>query len=40
MKSADRLKAKFVVILGEDELEKQVSMVKNMETGEQVEVST
>ncbi len=37
-KSADRMLAKYVVILGEDELEKQVVNVKEMETGEQAEV--
>lgn len=37
-KAADRLKAKFVLVLGESELEKQVINVKTMETGEQIEV--
>ena len=37
-KAADRLNAKFVLILGEDELEKQVVNVKSMESGEQIEI--
>lgn len=37
-KQADRLGAKFVAVLGDDELEKQVINVKNMETGDQEEV--
>lgn len=35
MKSADRLKAKFVLLLGDDELEKQSAMLKDLSTGEQ-----
>ncbi|MBD1381243.1 histidine--tRNA ligase [Metabacillus arenae] len=38
-KAADRLKANFVAVLGEDELEKNIITVKNMETGDQTEVS-
>lgn len=38
LKSADRLQAKFVVIIGDEELEKESVIVKNMETGEQKEV--
>lgn len=38
-KAADRYKAKYVLILGEDELQKQVINVKEMETGEQLEIS-
>lgn len=38
LKAADRLKAQYVAILGDDELEKQVINVKNMQTGEQTEV--
>ncbi|TDQ37997.1 histidine--tRNA ligase [Aureibacillus halotolerans] len=38
-KMADRLQAEFVVILGEEELNKGIAQVKNMETGEQAEVS-
>ncbi|MCM3596352.1 histidine--tRNA ligase [Metabacillus idriensis] len=38
-KAADRYKAKFVAVLGEDELERNIISVKNMETGTQVEVS-
>ena len=38
IKAADRLNAKFVAILGEDELKDNKINVKNMETGEQVEV--
>lgn len=37
-KAADRLQAKFVAVLGEEELNKQVINLKNMETGEQQEV--
>ena len=35
MKSADRNQARFVVILGDDELTQGIANVKNMETGEQ-----
>jgi histidyl-tRNA synthetase len=38
MKQADRLHAKYVLLLGEEELGKQVINVKTMETGEQEEV--
>ncbi|RDW19283.1 histidine--tRNA ligase [Oceanobacillus arenosus] len=37
-KAADRYKAKLVLILGEEELSKQVVMLKQMDNGEQVEV--
>ncbi len=37
-KAADRLQAKFVAILGDEELERNVINVKNMETGDQEEV--
>lgn len=37
-KAADRLQARFVAILGDDELSKNKINVKNMKTGEQVEV--
>ncbi|WP_068674892.1 histidine--tRNA ligase [Oceanobacillus sp. Castelsardo] len=37
-KSADRLNAKYVLILGENELEKNIVNVKSMESGEQTEV--
>ncbi|GIO27644.1 histidine--tRNA ligase [Ornithinibacillus bavariensis] len=37
-KAADRYKAKFVLVLGEDELKNRVVNVKNMATGEQTEV--
>ncbi|GGA69176.1 histidine--tRNA ligase [Ornithinibacillus halotolerans] len=37
-KAADRYHTKFVLVLGEDELEKQVINVKDMATGEQIEV--
>ncbi|WP_077603141.1 histidine--tRNA ligase [Oceanobacillus sojae] len=39
LKAADRLKAKFVIFLGDDELAKQVVTIKNMETGDQKEIS-
>lgn len=35
MKSADRLQAKFVLVIGEDELEKESAMLKNLSNGEQ-----
>ncbi|WP_313891750.1 histidine--tRNA ligase [Psychrobacillus sp.] len=35
MKSADRLKAKFVLVIGDDELEKQSAMLKDLSTGNQ-----
>jgi histidyl-tRNA synthetase len=37
-KSADRLQAKYVLVLGENELEKKAINVRVMETGDQVEV--
>jgi histidyl-tRNA synthetase len=37
-KAADRLHAKYVLILGDDELAKGIVNVKTMETGEQTEV--
>ncbi|WP_337020149.1 histidine--tRNA ligase [Oceanobacillus massiliensis] len=37
-KAADRSRSRYVLVLGEDELEKQVINVKEMETGEQVEI--
>lgn len=39
MKQADRLQAKYVLLLGDEELAKQIVNVKAMETGEQEEVS-
>jgi histidyl-tRNA synthetase len=39
LKAADRLQAKTVVIIGDDELARGVAMVKNMATGEQQEVA-
>lgn len=38
LKAADRLQAKAVVIIGEDELARGAAMVKNMGTGEQQEI--
>ncbi len=38
-KAADRHQAKFVCVLGDDELEKNVISIKNMETGTQEEIS-
>ncbi|MBM7554656.1 histidine--tRNA ligase [Thalassobacillus pellis] len=38
-KSADRLKAKYVIVLGEQELAENKANVKKMTTGEQIEVS-
>ncbi|MDX8364093.1 histidine--tRNA ligase [Cytobacillus sp. IB215665] len=37
-KSADRLQAKFVAVLGDEEIERNVINVKNMSTGEQNEI--
>ncbi|MDI6560454.1 histidine--tRNA ligase [Bacillus altitudinis] len=37
-KAADRLKAKFIAVLGEDELAQQIVNVKDTTTGEQIEV--
>lgn len=37
-KAADRLKAKFIAVLGEDELARQIVNVKDTTTGEQIEV--
>ncbi len=39
MKAADRANAKFVIVLGGNELEEQAVNVKNMETGDQEKVS-
>jgi len=39
MKSADRLGAKYVYIIGEEELKKKSAMFKNMKTAEQKEVA-
>ncbi len=39
MKAADRFNASFVVIIGDNELEKNIVVVKEMITGEQQEVS-
>jgi histidyl-tRNA synthetase len=39
MKSADRLQASYVAIIGDQELEKEVLLLKRMDTGEQVELS-
>src|SRR5699024_349233 len=38
IKTADRLHAKFVLILGEDELAKGIITVRKMESGEQLEI--
>ena len=38
-KSAERLGAKFAVIIGEDELNKGAAAVKNLENGEEKELS-
>ena len=39
MKYANKLKAKYTVILGENELKENSARIKNMETGEQTEVA-
>lgn len=38
-RSADKSEAKFVVIIGEDEIKKGISIIRNMSTKEQIEVS-
>ena len=38
-KAADRLQAKYTIVFGDDELEKGVVSIKEMETGQQQEVS-
>ena len=38
MKYANKLKARYVVIIGEDELKNNKLIVKNMQTGEQLEI--
>ena len=40
MKSADRLKAKTVIVIGEEEVEEQVVMLRNMADRQQEKVST
>ncbi len=37
-KAADRFKAKYVLILGDDEIEREIVNVKELDTGEQLEV--
>jgi len=37
-KAADRIKAKYVAVLGDDELAKNIITLKNMATGEQQEL--
>ena len=39
MRAADKMKADFVLILGDDELKKKVCMLKNMKNGSQEEAS-
>lgn len=39
LKAADRLSASYVAILGDNEIEKNVIVLKEMESGEQVEIS-
>jgi histidyl-tRNA synthetase len=39
MKAADRRQAAFAVVLGEEELAKGTTSVKNLVTGEQIEVA-
>ena len=38
MKAANRLEAKYVMVLGSSELEEQAVNIKNMETGDQEKV--
>ncbi len=37
-KAADRMKARYTVILGDEEVERGAAALKNMETGEQTDV--
>ena len=37
-KYADRIGAEFTIVIGDNEIEKGAANLKNMETGEQVEV--
>lgn len=39
MKYADKIGAQFVVVLGDNEINSQSAMLKNMETGEQTEIN-
>ena len=39
MQRADKIKARAVVILGDNEIEKQIAAVRDLDTGEQVEVA-
>lgn len=39
MKYSDKIKAKFVIVIGENELNEDKANLKNMRTGEQIEVS-
>ena len=39
MKAADRASAKFVIVLGESEMNEQAVNVKNMTTGEQEKIT-
>ncbi|MDI3547674.1 MAG: histidyl-tRNA synthetase [Halanaerobiales bacterium] len=38
MKAADRMNATYTIILGEDELDKGVATIRNMKSGEEVEI--
>ncbi|WP_407269552.1 histidine--tRNA ligase [Radiobacillus sp. PE A8.2] len=38
-KAADRKRAKYVIVIGEDELTRQIVTVKQMDTGEQTEIA-
>lgn len=38
MKQADRLRSRFVVILGDDELDRELAVIRDMESGQQREV--
>ena len=39
MRSADKLKARFVLIIGDDEIKKGEAVLRDMQTKEQVNVS-
>ena len=38
MREADRLNANFVLIIGENEVENNTAIIKNMNSGDQIEI--
>ena len=39
IKYADRQKTPYVIIIGDDEIQKEIAILKNMKTGKQIEVT-